>query len=78
MISDDHEESILVESGDTSDYRIYTDGSGYEGKTGASAVLYKKGEPHASRSLTFYLGDITQHTVKDAKMAGALLAAWLI
>jgi ribonuclease HI len=78
VISEDCEESILVESGDTSDYRIYTDGSGYEGKTGASAVLYKKGEPHASRSLSFHLGDITRHTVKDAETVSALLAAWLI
>ena len=62
VISEDHEESILVESGDTSDYRIYTDGSGYEGKTGASAVLYKNGEPHTSHLLSFHLGDITQHS----------------
>ena len=45
VISEDHEESILMESGNTLDYM---DRSGYKGKTSASAVLYKKGEPHTS------------------------------
>jgi ribonuclease HI len=67
-----------MDSNDTSDYKIYTDGSGHNGKVGASAVLYKKGEPQVIRSLSFHLGNLTQHTVNDAETVGALLAAWLI
>jgi len=77
-ISKTREDSKLIEANDTSDFKIYTDGSGHNGKAGASAVLFKKGEPQAVRSLTYHLGDLTRHAIIEAEIIGVLLAAWLI
>jgi ribonuclease HI len=77
-IPKNREDSILTEANDTSDYKIFTDGSGQNGKAGASAVLYRNGEPQALRSLTYHLGDLTRYTINDAESVGALLAAWLV
>jgi len=72
------EDALLAESHDTSDYKIYTDSSGHNGKAGASAVLFKTGNSQVLKSLMYHLGDLRRYTVKDAEMVGALLASWLI
>jgi len=72
------EDSIEVEKNDKSDYRIYTDGSGHDGKAGAAAVLYKKGAAHEQKSLQFHLGNLTRHTTYEAEVIGAILATWLL
>jgi ribonuclease HI len=77
-VPENREDSILTEANDSSDYKIYTDGSGHSGEAGASAVIYRKGEPRALRSLTHHLGDLSKHTINDAESVGALLAAWLV
>ena len=77
-VLENREDSILIEASDTSDYKIYMDGSGHNRKAGTSAVLYKKGEPQALRSLTYHLGDLTRHTIKDVESVGTLLAPWLV
>lgn len=46
---------------ETTKYKVYTDGSGYEGGTGAAAVLYKNDK--TIRSLQLHLGTNTEHTV---------------
>lgn len=61
-----------------SNYRIYTDGSGHNEKAGALAIIFKKGNPQALKSLTYHLGDLKRHTINDAKMVSTLLASWLI
>lgn len=78
LIAETREESMDSEKADTSLYRIYTDGSGYEGKAGASAVLYKRGTELPIRSLQYHLGPLTQHTTYEAEAVGAILAAWII
>ena len=77
-ISKTCEDSILTEANDSPDFKIYTDSSGHNGKVGASAVLFRKGECQAIKSLTYHLGDLTRHSIIEAKITGVLLAAWLI
>jgi ribonuclease HI len=78
LISETREDSIDAEKNDMSDYKIFTDGSGYDGNTGASAVLYKRGVEHEVKSLKYHLGSLTKHTTYEAEAVGALLATWLI
>ena len=77
-ISKTREESVTAEENDTPDFKIFTDGSGYNGRTGAAAILFKKGTPHAIRSLTYHLGDLAEHSILEAELVGILLAAWLL
>jgi ribonuclease HI len=77
-IHDNCEDSINAEAQDTPDIKIFTEGSGYDGKVGASAVLYRKGEHNEHSSLTLHLGKLTEHTTYEAEVAGAILATWLL
>jgi ribonuclease HI len=77
-ISKTREESVTAEENDTPDFKIFTDGSGYNGRTGAAAILFKKGTPQAIRSLTYHLGDLAEHSILEAELVGILLAAWLL
>ena len=55
--------------------RIYTDGSGYGGHIGASAVLYENGV--RKRTLQYTLGPDTEHTVYDGEAIGVLMGVKL-
>ena len=59
-ISRNWEDSILAVTDNTSDYTVYTDGSGLNRKASMSAVLYKRGEPHMFKSLNFHLGNLSR------------------
>ena len=72
------EESVTAEENDTPDFKIFTDGSGYNRRTGAVAILFKKGTPHAIRSLTYHLGDLAEHSILEAELVRILLATWLL
>lgn len=61
---------------ETTKYKVYTDGSGYEGGTGAMAVLYKN--DRIIRSLQLHLGTNTEHTVYKSELIGNLLALHLL
>ena len=56
--------------------RVYSDGSGFEGGIGASALLYIN--DRLARSLRFYLGSPTKHTVYEAEGVGELMALHLL
>ncbi|CAA7269138.1 unnamed protein product [Cyclocybe aegerita] len=58
------------------DIRIYTDGSGYEGRIGGAAVLYRGGV--VKRTLWHRLGKETAHTVYEGEGVGLILAMELI
>lgn len=77
-IADTKEDSIKAEKNDNSDIKIYTDGSGYEGKVGAAAVLYRKGTEEPEKILRFHLGSIKQHTTFEGEAVGSILAAWML
>ena len=57
-------------------YKVYSDGSGFEGGAGASAILYK--DNHVVKSLYYYLGPLTEHTVYESELIGLLLALHLL
>jgi len=58
------EESVKQDKGDTADIKVYTDGSGFKGKAGAAAVLYRGGM--APKSLRYCLGTLNEHTSFEA------------
>ena len=55
---------------------VYTDGSGYEGGIGASAVMYLNGREHSS--LKLHLGTKSEHTIYEGELVGVILALHLI
>jgi ribonuclease HI len=57
-------------------YKIYSDGSGYEGGVGASAILYK-GED-VIKTLRYYLGTDKCHTVYEAEGIGVSMGLHLL
>ena len=61
---------------DDSDVKIYTDGSGMEGKIGAAAVLYRNGR--AKTNMHYKLGTQGQHTVYEGEGVGAVMGVRLI
>ena len=77
-ISKTREESVTAEENDMPDFKIFTDGSGYNGRTGAAAILFKKGTPHTIRFLTYHLGDLAEHSILEAELVRILLVAWLL
>jgi ribonuclease HI len=55
--------------------RIYTDGSGYKGQVGASAIIFINGRKGAE--LRYQLGPDTQHTVFEGELAAIILGLHL-
>lgn len=57
-------------------YKVYCDGSGFEGGTGAAAILYRGNR--IIKKLQLYIGPITEHTVYESELIGLLLALHLL
>ena len=57
-------------------YKVYSDSSGFEGGASASAILYK--DNRVIKSLYYYLGPLTEHTVYESELIGLLLALHLL
>jgi ribonuclease HI len=55
--------------------RIYSDGSGYRGRIGASAVLYENGV--RKKTVKYSLGPDTEYTVFEGEAIGALMGIHL-
>jgi ribonuclease HI len=74
-ISNDKDEAMSIVRSRMDDIKIFTDGSGYEGKIASAAVLYgKNNEPKEADSIRFQLGSIKKHTVFEAEIVGVVLA----
>ena len=56
--------------------RIYSDGSGFEGRIGAAALLYIK--ERLVKVLRVYLGTSQEHTVYEAEGVGLVLGMHLL
>jgi pimeloyl-ACP methyl ester carboxylesterase len=65
-----------AEKEDSSIYRVYTDGSGIDGRIGASAVFYERGVEQSA--LRLHLGDDDKHTVFEGEGVGGCLAMALL
>ena len=77
QIDNTRKDSIKTESNDNTDYRIFSDGSCYNNGIGVAAVLFAN--RHSSvKELQKYLGPPEDHTTYKAKIAGAILALWII
>ncbi|KAF7783210.1 hypothetical protein Agabi119p4_2586 [Agaricus bisporus var. burnettii] len=59
-------------------YRVYSDGSGQNGKIGAAAVIYEGNKEKPSKINQYHLGSAEHHTTYDAEAVGALLAMHLV
>lgn len=75
-IADSKEAAITEHEQLTDVIQVYCDGSGYKGKIGAAAVLFRAGK--SPRTLRFHLGTEEEHTVFEAEEVGLTLAARLI
>lgn len=58
------------------DVKVYTDGSGEDGKIGAAAVLYRGFR--APKVMRLHLGPDTEHTVYEGECVGQIMAVELI
>lgn len=79
-IADDKKTSVKEDEDDTALVKIYTDGSGYKGMIGASAVMYRHlpGGRTKEKHLQYHLGPETNYTVCDGETVGLALAAHLL
>ena len=77
-ISDNKEDALQLANNNfnLSNYRVYSDGSGYGGGIGTAAVLYNNGV--VIQKLQFHLGPDTMHTVYKAELVGIILALFLL
>ena len=75
-ISNTREESKEADLADTSDAKVYTDGSGADGNAAASAALYKRGR--CTNTLRYHLGLLADHTTYEVEAAGVILALELL
>ena len=57
-------------------YKVYSDGSGFEGGIGASAILYRG--PNVVKTLRYYLGTDKHHTVYEAEGIGVYMGMHLL
>lgn len=77
-IAETQDKSMEKESKDNANYKVFTDGSGYDDNAGAVAVIYKKNDDTPFKSLKYHLGDLTEHTTYEAEGIGGILAAHLL
>jgi hypothetical protein len=75
-IISDADDAITDMEQDHPDVKIFTDGSGMEGKIGAAAVLYRNNQ--LKSTLRYNLGSQKHHTVYEGEGAGILLGAKLL
>ena len=60
----------------SSKYKVYSDGSGFEGGIGTSVILYRG--PNAVKTLRYYLGTDKHHTVYEAEGIGVYMGMHLL
>jgi len=75
-IANSADEALEDLGNDESDVKVFTDGSGMEGKIGAAAVLYRNGR--MKTKLRYQLGSQQQHTVYEGEGVGAVLGTKLV
>jgi hypothetical protein len=75
-IADSKEKAKQEDLADPTRIKVYTDGSGLDGKIGAAAVLYRNGVLKSKRRL--HLGSMKHHTVFEGEGVGMILGLELI
>lgn len=74
--TDDDRETAIEHANRITGTAIYTDGSGHDKKIGAAAVMMKHGG--VSKTLKYYLGTETTHTVYEAEAVAIILALHML
>ncbi|THU77756.1 hypothetical protein K435DRAFT_812178 [Dendrothele bispora CBS 962.96] len=72
----DEDTTVEACENDTADLQFFTDGSGYKGGIGASAVMYWDGEE--MDVLRYRLGDTLHHEVYEGECVGLILALHML
>jgi ribonuclease HI len=75
-IANNVDEALENMQQDRADVKVFTDGSGMEGRIGAAAVLYQNGR--MKTRLRYQLGSQHHHTVYEGEGIGAVLGTKLI
>lgn len=75
-IASTKDKAIDRESKDTSDVKIFTDGSAINGGVGAAAVIYKEGR--RIKTAWKYLGSDQKHTVYEAECVAILMGLHIV
>ncbi|KAF8811141.1 hypothetical protein BYT27DRAFT_7071727, partial [Phlegmacium glaucopus] len=75
-IAESKDEAIEEEGKDEADVRIYTDGSGLDGRIGAGAVLFRGHQE--KKAIYYYLGSNRKHTVYEGEGVGAIMGIRLL
>jgi ribonuclease HI len=70
-ITSSKERAIETEHRDTSDIKIFTDGSATNGKVGAATIIYRNGRK--VKTIWKHLGTDKEHTVYEAECAAILM-----
>lgn len=76
-IASTRELAIQDHNDNNDEIKIYSDGSGINGKIGAAAVLIRNGQPQP-KTIHYHLGSEDDHTVYEAEAVGLTLAAQLL
>ncbi|KAL1739249.1 hypothetical protein HDZ31DRAFT_49687, partial [Schizophyllum fasciatum] len=76
-IAEDDKASKRMDDADHSTYRVYTDGSGFNGSAGAAAVIYKRGQGEI-RSVRYHLGSLKRYGTYEAELVGMALGIHLL
>lgn len=75
-IAPDRDSALAEEDQDRANICIYTDGSGFEGKVGAGAVIYRNSVRRGK--LQYRLGELMKHTVYEGELVGLNLGTELL
>lgn len=73
---DEDRETAIANANRITGTAVYTDGSGHDKKIGAAAVLFKNGR--VLKSLKYFLGPETEHTVYEAEAVAVTLAIHIL
>ncbi|KAL1746881.1 hypothetical protein HDZ31DRAFT_61821 [Schizophyllum fasciatum] len=76
-IAANKEDAKMADETDRALLRVYSDGSGYNGKAGASAVLFRRGRS-GMKALRYQLGSLSRYGTYEAELVGKLLAVHLL
>jgi ribonuclease HI len=67
-----------METSDDAEIKVFVDGSGQDGKAGASSILYRRGRENPEKILRYHLGTLDTHTNYEAEGVALLMAIWLL
>ena len=78
IISFDKEDALIFTNiaHNNMKYKVYCDGSGFEGGISAAVVLYDNNR--IIKTLQLHLGAATEHTVHESELTGILLTLHLL